>query len=214
MSFRFVGAAAVLLGCVGGNDTSDAATIGSLGGPCFANNTCNAGLTCVLLNGKGVCQESDAGSGGDVTVDQTVSDTSTSDAPSDASDANDACTQTLAPGRSCAQGCPQSGGWVGCCEQTGQCVATAAACTQALPWACQAMSDCTNGATPVCCVQMQLSPTCPPSGQVSTTVAAQCQQMCVNEARLCLGPNDCPSNAPTCVGVNVSGVQSAIGVCM
>src|SRR5215831_4856976 len=62
--------------CVDTGDTGDAAAQGTLGGPCFPNNTCNGGLVCALVNGKAICQE------GDASVQDTGSDTTVKDSPS------------------------------------------------------------------------------------------------------------------------------------
>jgi hypothetical protein len=202
----------LLLGCVGGGDTSDAATIGSLGGPCFANNTCNANLVCVLVSGKGVCQESDAG-GGDATVDQSVdqsvADTSTSDATSEASDA---CAQ-LTPARACTQGC--SGGTSICCEQLGQCSSTAGACGNSAAWPCQTKGDCTNM---FCCadgITLNSGQTCPPIAQMLTTSQASCFGSCPsNSYSMCLSNADCPQNTPNCVGVLFTQINKPLGICM
>ena len=93
--------------CVDSGDAADAAAQGSLGGPCFANNTCNSGLDCVLVNGKGVCQAGDA-SVQDASSDATTSD-ATGDAPNDttASDApvDAGCDSGLTPGAVCYGNC-------------------------------------------------------------------------------------------------------------
>ncbi len=216
MSWRFVGAAALLVGCVGGGDTSDAATMGSLGGPCFANGTCNTGLVCGLVNGKGVCQESDAG-GSDATVDQTVdqsvADTSTSDV-SDATsiDANDACTQTLAPSRACAQGCGTNSN---CCELDGTCSQTPSGCPSGAAWPCQTRGDCTSNM--FCCANGITfnNANCPPIAQMLSSSQASCSATCqTGTYATCLTNGDCPSNTPTCIGVNFTQINTSLGICM
>jgi hypothetical protein len=47
--------------CVGGS-SSNGVMPGTDGGPCLSNNTCNAGLTCALQGGTGICVPADAGS--------------------------------------------------------------------------------------------------------------------------------------------------------
>lgn len=65
-----IGALLLLGGCslvtsltdLGGPDASmsaDGPAPGTLGGPCYMNNTCNAGLVCELLSGTGVCAAAD-----------------------------------------------------------------------------------------------------------------------------------------------------------
>src|ERR1700690_1561425 len=103
MRSMFVAVAALLLGCVNnGDDTTEAAAPGALGGPCFSNNTCNSGLTCVLQNGKGICETSDA-TVNDAPQDQSVD--APGDAMKDAGSDADACGTTLAATEPCTSSC-------------------------------------------------------------------------------------------------------------
>src|SRR5258707_5616557 len=110
---RFLAAAscALALGCVGGD--SSGKPPGSLGGPCFANNTCNTGLACVLNNGSGVCEQPDA-----TTTDAPAD--SPADAVTDAgteAEAEASCQQTVTPREPCSSSC--DGGV--CCPTVGTC---------------------------------------------------------------------------------------------
>jgi hypothetical protein len=72
--------------CVGNDNTvPDAAAPGSLGGPCFTNNTCDAGLACVIDQGSAVCAMAD-GSGDENTPDA-APDAAQGDAAAEAGDA-------------------------------------------------------------------------------------------------------------------------------
>jgi hypothetical protein len=64
-----------VFGC-GGPATGPAQ--GDLGGACFPNNTCNAGLVCTLVSGNAVCEQSDA------STDSPVTPEASPDAPIDA----------------------------------------------------------------------------------------------------------------------------------
>ena len=70
--FSFIGTAVVgsfaVAGCVG--DEPSSATAGTLaqgvlGGPCFANGTCNEGLSCELVEGEAKCTTSSGAPAGD-----------------------------------------------------------------------------------------------------------------------------------------------------
>lgn len=196
--------------CVGGDDKSDAATQGSLGGPCFANNTCNSGLVCVLENGKGICEQSDATTQ-DAPAD-VVADTTTTDAPSDVttsdvgSDVVDAgCNaQITVP---CAnQQCHQGG--KSCCEKQGTCGVTSADCNGTPLWDCTGTSDC--NANYVCCVTGQLDNTSCPYGLTSATQAVCVAQLCGGGYQLCASSTDCSGNM-TCHPTSVDG--HVFGIC-
>ncbi|HSQ67883.1 MAG TPA: SUMF1/EgtB/PvdO family nonheme iron enzyme [Polyangiaceae bacterium] len=75
---------ACLVGCVGDSQTTpDASTSdsgipqGSPGGACYANNTCDPGLQCVLKAGVGVCEAVDSGTNLDAGTDSAPPDAAT-----------------------------------------------------------------------------------------------------------------------------------------
>ena len=216
----WIGVAMLGIGCVGG-DSSNGKSPGTLGGPCFANNTCNTGLSCVLENGAGVCEGAD-GSVLDAPADQSTSDVTTTDSASDApADVNDAgCSQSLAPSTACPnQSCDNpDAGTTACCPKTGQCVDAINNCSNGqIPiWSCQSRADCVNQ---FCCVAVNnLSfDTCPPSGQFDTSLTDQnataaCSASCSSaQVALCANSGDCPQQT-TCVGVAV-GLGQPLGIC-
>lgn len=214
MKWLIGGLALALFACVGGDDTTDAATQGSLGGPCFSNNTCNTGLACVLVSGKGVCEQGDASvqdASGDTTVSDVASSDVGSDVTKDVSASDSGCSTTLTPAHACANPCSQSS--LVCCEQTGQCVQTASSCSTGAAWACQSRGDCAG--TQFCCAAgVTIIPNCPLSGQMTTSSQAVCQTACGSGTyAICLVDQDCPSTTPTCVGIQFGGVTVSLGIC-
>jgi hypothetical protein len=207
----FIGVAALLLGCVSGEETSDAATQGSLGGPCFANNTCNANLTCVLVNGKGVCEQSDATTtsetGSDATQDQTTQDVTGDVAPADAG-----CEASVTAQPACLGNCGLSGDL--CCPISGQCFQSGCVgnCNGSPCWLCSSKSDCPGN---FCCApNAAIQGACPPTATVDVNDSTFCASTCPNVLYLCVTSNDCPSTAPTCVPATATGLaHSTIGVC-
>jgi hypothetical protein len=195
-------AAVIVMGCVSGDDTSGKPQ-GSLGGACFANNTCNAGLSCVLESGVGVCEPPDA------TVEDAPSDQSTQDAPAEgASDAGSEAEAeagcSVQPDAACPSGCSSEL----CCITTETCT-TAAQCTDPnAAWSCSRPSDC-NGSH--CCVALAFSAGCPLVGQLSSTAA--CNATC-GGSQICLVDQDC-GNLPgtSCKAISLVGTNVVTGIC-
>jgi hypothetical protein len=201
---------AALVGCVNGEDPSDAATQGSLGGPCFANNTCNSNLVCVLVNGKGVCQE------GDASVQDVANDTTTSEGGSDATqdvaaDVDAGCDAGVTPSAVCAGSCGL------CCPINGQCITSGCgqSCNNTPCWSCSKRLDCGGGQYYCCASNSTLQPTCPPTASVDGNTSVYCSTApCTNGFFLCVTSADCPTTAPTCVPAKASGLfVTTIGVC-
>ena len=102
---------------------------GTEGGPCFPNSTCNAGLTCTLVNGTGVCTASGDATTNDVTTSDAPADTGSSDA-ADAADGPCVSKNCNALGYQCGQhydNCNQPLDCGSCtspqtCNSAGQCI--------------------------------------------------------------------------------------------
>lgn len=210
-SVKLASYALLCIACVDGGDAGDAATQGSLGGPCFANNTCNSGLDCVLVNGKGVCEQADA------TADQTTSDeggndaTQTTDVAGDVAPVDAGCEATVAAQPACLGNCS---GQI-CCALSGQCYQSGCGVNcngGGSCWGCTRGSDCSG--MPCCATSATIQGTCPPTATIDPNQGAYCNSSCPNGLFLCGNNADCPTSAPTCVGANVSGIaHSTIGVC-
>jgi hypothetical protein len=214
MGLRWILCALAFVACVDGGDSGDAATQGSLGGPCFANNTCNANLTCVLVNGKGICEQGDAttdqtttDAGSDVvTQDQTTQDVTGDVAPVDAG-----CEATVLAQPACF-GCAGQN----CCPTSAQCYQSGCGVNCNFPcWSCTRGSECGGGGLFCCDPNATVQPTCPPTATIDLNPTTGCSSTCTNGLFLCQTNGDCPQTAPTCVGANVSGLaHTSIGVCM
>ncbi len=194
------------LACVNGGDDSNSKQPGALGGPCFANDTCNAGLSCTLENGSGVCEQPDA-TISDGPVDQAVAETGPTDAGSDASDA---CTQMPTPVEPCHKTCLDAGAG-GCCLPQMACVPTAASCSGPVqPWVCQSSADCPNMQ---CCLLATVEG-CPPHIVLDGgTPGAECKNSCpANELQVCMTSNDC-TGGKQCIGSTIVNVPSPVGIC-
>jgi len=209
----FVFVAPFVVACVNNGDDTSGKSPGTLGGPCFANNTCNSGLTCALENGSGVCEASDA------TLDAPVLDTGNDvTTPGDAGDAgvdaDAACNVTEAPNLLCNASClnqPDAGG--GCCPKYQACIDQPVDCPSLPTWSCQSRADCSN--VP-CCISATVTPGCPPSITFSTTepgaVCASSAACMTDQVALCSQSSDCPNQ--TCVGVENLTISGSVGVCM
>lgn len=210
---RFLLGVPFALACVNGGDDSTAKPQGSLGGPCFANNTCNAGLDCVLQNGSGICEQGDAtiadSPTNDVVVDQS-NDVSTNDAGDGGAEAEAGCTAS--PHNACPNfDCHAQS--MSCCANTGACGQSTTDCNGPAPWACVKGGDCNTNFP--CCLSATIAQpnACPPFAQVSA--AAQCgssNQCGSGTYQLCITNGECPSG--TCTAISLSGVNSYVGFCM
>jgi len=206
----------LMLGCVTGDDSNGNAP-GTLGGPCFANNTCNTGLVCALENGSGVCEQPDGTSpdaptdgptSSDASQDQTAADApadGTSDAPSDAG--SDACDAESNAPPICA-GCTTG---EKCCPMTRTCYSSGCGTQCSDVCWCSNVSSC--GGTSFCCLPVTPSNGCPltvsASGTISTSCVASASD-CANGVFLCETDSDCPSNVHTCTGVAVQGLGTTV----
>jgi hypothetical protein len=187
-----------LVACVDGGDAGDAATQGSLGGPCFANNTCSGNLVCTLVNGKAICETGDATTQ-DAPNDGTPGDVTTNDASDAGADVVDAgCTAEA--GLMCGQQCPDF-----CCADTHQCNATS--CSNAnVQWNCSGTKlECE------CCITATISDStsCPATAQLAGT-AANCGTCLSNQFQLCEQGTSCVIG--TCKPVLVD--NKVLGFCM
>lgn len=192
-----------ILGCVGGDNTSDASAQGALGGACFANGTCNTGLVCTPQGNMLVCEPPDATV--DAPVDQTASDAG--------SDASDAAPCTVQPKLGCGIDCPATG----CCPKDGKCqsaAADAATCTGMDLWACQQNADCTfDGGPGFCCTYLNgvdLT-ACPPSYMVMGPPFCSASK-CTAGYQLCTTDVECVSSGKTCHVAMLD--QATVGICM
>ncbi len=221
----FATAAALMSACIGDAPTPvNSAAIGSDGGGCFTNGTCNSGLTCVLVNGVGVCRPGGAdGSVQDTSfVDQASgTDTSINDSGPDSGLPN--CNITLNAaftkcntGQTCfdpfsmASACSACGGWQ--------------------VWTCGASSQCSKP-NPACCLTQSVLKVSPPTGKMCSggTIALSakpsptdfggiCKQDCSQDtAQLCTTNSECPPNqwcAPVTVTQGPGALSGVImGVC-
>ncbi|HSQ62675.1 MAG TPA: hypothetical protein VLM85_05655 [Polyangiaceae bacterium] len=201
-----------LAGCV--SDSGQAGPKqGDLGGPCFANNTCNTNLACVLVSGAGVCQQPDA-TAGDAVADQGVADSTTSDA-SDASASGDAdagtpcsATPTMAcPNLDCLAQTQE------CCAQSGACVVNSTGCNSQPTWTCTAKSQCPNA---FCCIAGSVAQqnTCPPTWMTNGGASCSANVCTSSFYEVCTTNSECPSSRPTCTTVQLQGMNSYVGLCM
>jgi hypothetical protein len=203
---RWIGLVAVMtVGCVNGDDSMGVPQ-GALGGPCFANGTCNTGLACTPEGNTLVCETPDA------TVDA-AGDQGATDGGSDAADAA-SCNLTAAP--ACNGNCPPAMG--GCCQLEGTCAgfdvdASPNPCPGGeLVWDCESNVDCT-GATSHCCMYANVidAGACPPLDMVMG--APMCAPACgAGSSQLCVSTADC-SNSQKCVAVSF-GSSHLVGLCM
>jgi hypothetical protein len=206
---------AVLVGCVSDNSST---TPGTLNGPCFANNTCNTGLACVLVSGTGVCMLTDAApteAGMDAGADASAPD---ADAAVEAG--CDAGTPHLACGAKCPLGgdggagnpqevcCPTSGGT--CIADTHPDAGGVGSCLGGMvTWVCQSSADCMSNET--CCVIGTVdTAACPP--ELTQPVNATCSASC-NGHVLCTSTAQC-SGSQACVAAKMIQAQATIGLCM
>jgi hypothetical protein len=212
MRHRLIGCALAVLAmaCVDGGDTADAAAQGTLGGSCFPNNTCNPGLACVLSNGKGVCEQSDA-TVADVAVDQTTGEASADATPDVAPDVEAGCDSGLTPQPVCNANCSNEL----CCELSGQCINFACGqnCPGGVCWGCtRGTAEC--GANMFCCAQGTLQGTCPPTASIPNGAGCTGASGCTSGFFICVTNADCPPATPTCVPAKATGLAvSTIGYC-
>lgn len=214
LGWVFLLCAPFALACVNNGDDTSGKPQGSLGGVCFANNTCNSGLDCVLENGSGICELADA-TLADSPVTETGSDTSPpSDGSSDGGlgDGSDgACNaQGIYPcnGLDCSP--PDSGG--SCCNKLSKCT-TQTGCAQPL-WACTTRTSCGGG---YCCAVLTYDDknACPPTAHLQSDTDTMCSANPCGSGFVSTckpGGNDCPSIAPNCVAVAVDTIP--MGFCM
>jgi hypothetical protein len=191
--------------CVNSGDDTTTKPQGSLGGVCFANSTCNAGLMCTLVGSSALCEIPDA------TVDAPVDQ----GAPDAGSDVSDAALCDVAPEIACGTDC----GGTGCCPKVEMCQMPgvdggAALCIGNDFWACQQNSDCT-GAGEACCAVVNVSDTsaCPPTYMVMGAPACS-TTACGGgtNPQICTHSSQCPTTQPTCVGVSLD--TFTVGFCM
>lgn len=124
---------------------SAGATQGEAGGPCFADNTCRAGLTCGIVAGKAQCAAGDAGasSSGSVLGDSGTSSNADADAESDSGPT--ACTFTPSPFPCGGDNPPTS-----CFGSTQSCTLTGCGGADDVRWMCNSVKECNGAGT--CCV--------------------------------------------------------------
>jgi hypothetical protein len=193
--------------CVDTGDTGDAAAQGTLGGPCFPNNTCNGSLVCSLVNGKAICQEGDASVQDVVTNDSTKSD-APNDVGTDVADAGCTVQPTLACGN---LQCHTQG--KGCCEKTQTCGASATDCNGTPLFECSSGNDCTGNMP--CCITAAFDTSSCPFNTQQTGLQVQCSTVGTCQSGwnvLCTTNNECSGSTPTCKPFMLDG--HVFGVCM
>ncbi len=199
------------IACVSNGDTSTKPQ-GSLGGPCFANNTCNAGLDCILENGSGICEQPDAtvaDAPNDVVGDQSTNDVTTNDASDGGADAEAGCTASL------SHACPNfdcHGQAEECCANLGTCGLNSADCNGQPLWQCVKGGDCASNFP--CCLTATISNAnaCPPTGQAAAGSTCATGNSCGSDFQLCESSSEC--GGKVCTAVSLGGISANVGLCM
>jgi hypothetical protein len=193
--------------CVGDTTT----TQGALNGPCFADNTCTAGLTCSLVGGAGKCVA--AG-------DASASDGSVADA-SDSGTAACAFQTTTFP-------CGGQNPPTACYGATQTCTLTGCSGSTDLMWECFSPNQCSS--LPCCvpagagnlvpganCSQGALAMSSPDAGNGTGSTCATTGTCSQGDTQLCQSNSQCPKGK-ICSPVSVVGIPSAanviIGACV
>lgn len=138
-----VGSSFAIAACVGDAPSVSSAQ-GELGGACFANGTCNQGLTCGVVQGQAACTEpSDAGASGDDGGASTGSDGGSTGSDDGGPPSTSVCKFSPTPypctpaeGTACYAGAQSCEGPTGCVDP-------------AISWPCNSANQCTGTA---CCL--------------------------------------------------------------
>lgn len=196
--------AAVIVACTGSDAAPAAGTVapGQLGGECFTNLSCNAGLVCTVIDGKAKC--ANAATDGSVLVpaDGAVTDP-------DAGRVR--CTNFKTTEYACDDKTSCYPADAGADAGPSRCIDPAGACeVDELRWACHSAHYCPTGA---CCVMATLTPPNTQCGEGKlqlTGAGSACAATCPEgSTRLCQANVDCPADEH-CSPVRVFGPPSSI----
>jgi hypothetical protein len=197
----------VIVACVGDDPAVTPAGTGaqgSLDNPCFANGTCNNGLTCSVIQGASKC----VAPGDAATADATAADDASPVQVTDSGPTGCLFTPTSFP---CTKQQPFA-----CYGSTQGCTATG--CSPDLAWTCFSRRQC-NDIAPCClsnanaaltttagCTQgtLQMSPTATSGASCSTTLACG-----AGDTRLCQADIHC-LDGQRCVPIKVTGGGAAL----
>jgi len=186
---------ATVMACVGDSTPS---TQGQLNGPCFADNACNTGLTCNLVNGAGQCVASGS--------DASTNDGSTADA---ADSGPRVCTfqPTFFP-------CGGQNPPFACYGAAQSCTATGCSGQTDVQWQCFSPNQCNS---PCCvsasdatlagganCTQGTLVLTAPDAGGGNGSVCSAGAACPSGHKQLCKANSQCPTGQ-VCNPVKITG---------
>ena len=196
--------------CVGEEPSTTSATQGALNGPCFANGTCNAGLSCAVVDGTTKCTTP-----GTTTPPPPSGDASTVDAapvvvPDGAPVEPAACKFQTTP-FPCGNPMPPKV----CYGATQSCTLTG--CNPSdIAWECNSARQC---GTPCCVPPTSATLTAGANcteGTLLMTVGATSGAACSNatackagETQLCQANSDCPKGQ-RCTPVKIVGAGAAL----
>jgi hypothetical protein len=189
---------------------------GELDGPCFANGTCQPGLSCGVVKGAAQCVSASDASAGDSSSggDSSTGDAgSTMDASSDSGTAACSFTTTVFPCKEPAK--PP----VACYDSLVGCTASGCLSTE-VEWDCFSPRQCAtliNCCLPLANAALHTGTTCAEGtlqmtldggglGGTCLTTGGACA---TSDIQLCQANSDCPSNL-RCVPVEVVGGGSAL----
>ncbi len=220
LSFAFAVAAGVgWLACIGDDPSSDGAKPqGELGGTCFPNKSCNAGLRCF----QDVCVPENDGAVLDGASGDALSDASTEGA-ADAGDAADAgcdaqprsSLRTACPGVT-GNECPA--GQDTCCGDVSCSTMSAANCsvTANAAWECSTSFECSTTLAKVCCMTAALTTTtaCPPLEATPTSAVLCIAGSCSGGAhRLCATAAECDGGPCRPFTAGIQAGKVTLGIC-
>lgn len=219
----FSSSVAAVGACVGDASAPSPAQQGALGGPCYANGTCNKGLSCVVVGASAQCEAEDGGPLKDSAADQSATD-SAGDAPVDTG-VDASCPAPMALSLLCGGGMPP----VACYDTVtsgASCALTLADCQNQYPNAFAA--TCTNGAQcggsgMHCCVPDAVAQVsgCMGTLALMPLTSATCVASCGSgNVELCTKSSECTTPGQRCVPVVISGgggpvalLGQIVGVC-
>jgi hypothetical protein len=191
---------------------------GEAGGPCFADDTCSAGLTCGIVAGKAQCAAPDAGPGasasgsssGTVPGDGGPNPSADADAGTDAGPT--ACVFAASP-FPCGVDDPPTA----CYGATQSCTLTGCSGQGDMLWMCNSVKEC--GAAGSCCVAkanatLTAGPDCTDgtlkitSGTASGSVCAADPTCPDGDTQLCATNAQCPAGQK-CKPVKITGAGAS-----
>lgn len=201
--------AVALAACVGDDAATTAGSTtaqGVLGGPCFANGTCNAGLSCNAVDGTMKCASS---------TSVPPVDASTTDAPADTSTGDAAAGPLVCKFQTTPFPCGDSQPPNACYGDTQSCTLTGCN-VDSIMWACNSANQCGTA----CCVPstagtLSTGSTCTEGTLLITagaTSGAECAAATTCPAgaiQLCQANANCPAGQ-RCTPVKIIGAGAAL----